>query len=324
VSQASGIAAADGNGLGLAILDLDDDGLLDVFVANDKTPHRLHRNKGGLDFEEVGLAWGVALNESGDPTAGMGVAAGDHDGDGRTDLLVTNFYEEGVTLYRNVAPGHFEVATARARLRVPTRSKLGFGTGFLDADNDGWLDLFIANGHVNDVRPLGMPYQMSPQLFRNVGNGRFEDASKTAGAYFGGQWLGRAAAFGDLDNDGGVDIVVSHNAGPPALLRNLTEGRGRALRLRLAAAVKGRPNVRDRHPIGARVRVDAAGRRIHREVVGGTSYLSAHDPRLSIGLGAAAVAERVEVRWPSGLVESWRDLDADTLHELVEGTGSTP
>src|SRR5262249_41274804 len=153
-------------------------------------------------------SWGVALNESGLLRAGMGVAVGDSDGDGRVDLLVTNFYEEGSTLYRNVAPGRFEVTTARAGLLVPSRSRLGFGTGFLDVDSDGLLDLFAANGHINDVRPLGIPYGMEPQLFRNLGRGRFREVSTEAGGYFLAPALGRGAAFGDLDNDGDTDVVV--------------------------------------------------------------------------------------------------------------------
>ena len=317
VAGPAGITRVDGNGLGLAVVDLDDDGRLDVFVANDKTPNQLFHNLGGLVFEEVGLPWGLAYNESGEAMAGMGVAVGDHDADGRPDLLVTNFYEEGVTLYRNAAPGRFEVVTARAGLRLPTRSKLGFGTCFADFDNDGALDLFIANGHVNDVRPLRMPYKMRPQLFRNDGQGRFSDASAQAGPYFRSEWLGRGAAQGDFDNDGDLDLVVTHNDAPPALLRNDTPGRGHALRLTLAAKTeRGRP---DRNPINARVAVSARGLLTHHQVVAGTSYLSRVDPRLLLGLGKAVRADSVEVRWPSGRVETWRDVPADVPLEFAEG-----
>jgi hypothetical protein len=316
VSRQAGILDQ-GNGLGLAIADFDDDGRLDIFVANDKTPNLLFHNLGGLKFEEVGLAWGVAFDESGAATAGMGVAAGDHDGDGRTDLLVTNFYEEGVTLYRNAAPGRFETVTARARLKVPTRSKLGFGTGFLDYDNDGRLDLFIANGHINDVRPLRMPYRMTSQLFHNVGEGRFTDVSSDAGPYFRGRWLGRGAAIGDFDNDGDSDVVVIHNDGPPALLRNESAKIGHSLRLTLTGTGVGTKHCR--FPVGARIRVQTGPLSVAREIVAGTSYQSRNDPRLLIGVGPALRADRVEVRWPSARTEAWTDLPADTPIELVEG-----
>jgi enediyne biosynthesis protein E4 len=315
VSRQAGIVD-NGNGLGLAIADFDDDGRLDVFVANDKTPNLLFHNLGGLRFEEVGLPWGVAFDESGTVTAGMGVAAGDHDGDGRTDLLVTNFFEEGVTLYRNAGPRRFEAITARARLKVPTRSKLGFGTGFFDFDNDGDLDLFITNGHINDVRPVRMPYQMTPQLFRNMGDGRFTEVSSEAGPYFRARWLGRGVAFGDFDNDGDTDVVVLHNEGPPALLRNETERIGHALRLTLTGVGMGAK--RCRSPVGTRVRVQAGTLSVAREIVAGTSYLSCNDPRLLIGIGTAPRADRIEVRWPSGRTEVWRDVRADTPIELLE------
>jgi hypothetical protein len=313
VSQESGIATPAGNGLGLAIADFDDDGRLDIFVANDKTPNFLFHNLGGLRFAEVALAWGVALNESGLLRAGMGVAAGDYDGDGRIDLLVTNFYEEGSTLYRNVRPGQFETATARAGLLVPSRSRLGFGAGFLDADNDGRLDLFVANGHINDVRPLGMPYAMNAQLFQNTGEGRFQEVSNAAGPYFREPVLGRGAAVGDLDNDGDADLVVTHLGRPPALLLNETAHRGSVLRLTLAGRAPGRT------PIGAKVTVHAGSMMLIRVVAGGTSYLSASDTQVLIGLGSAARADRVEVHWPSGRIQSWTGLPTEQDLLIQEG-----
>jgi hypothetical protein len=314
VSAESGLASAPAPGLGLAIADLDGDGLLDVFIANDQAPNQAWRNLGGLRFEDKASDWGLALGETGETRAGMGVAAGDYDDDGRLDLLVTNFFEEPDTLFRQVAPGLFQPASAEARLAVPSRATLSFGTGFLDADSDGLLDLFVANGHINDVRPLGMPYAQPPQLFHNAGGGRFDDASRDSGDYFEGAYLGRAAAFGDLDNDGDVDIVVSHLDRPPALLLNETPRPGGTLTLTLRAATPSRS------PIGARVTVSAAGRTISRLVVAGTSYLSSHDPRLVLGLGGAQRADRIEIAWPSGLVESWTDLPEDRSIEIVEGT----
>lgn len=314
-----GLSPADGNGLGLAIADFDDDGRPDIFVANDKTPCRFYHNLGQMKFEETGLAWGLALNENGDPTAAMGVAVGDADSDGRLDILVTNFYEEGVTLFRNLGQGRFEVATSRARLKSPTRGRLGFGAGFVDFDNDTHQDLFITNGHVNDVRPLRMPYQMPPQLFRNVGSGRFQDASAGAGAYFNQEWLGRGAAFGDFNNDGRVDILVTHNATTPALLLNRSDERreNHSLRLQLKPSPRGGKAV---SPVGAVVTVQFKDdKKLVRQVVAGTSYLSSHDPRLYIGIGPVAQAVGVQVKWPSGRLETWPDLPVDNLVELAEG-----
>jgi hypothetical protein len=318
VSQSSEIAIHAGNGLGLAIADFDDDGKLDIFVANDKTPNLLFHNLGGMRFEEVGLAWGVALNESGLVRAGMGVAAGDYDGDGRVDLLVTNYYEEGSTLYRNAAPNRFEVVTARSGLLVPSRSKLGFGTGFIDADSDGRLDLFVANGHINDVRPLGIPYAMETQFFWNVGQGRFREASRDAGPYFGKPVLARGAAFGDIDCDGDADIVVTHLGRPPALLLNETERRGRVLRLTLVGKAPGQT------PIGAKITVRVGTLVVSRVVVGGTSYLSASDTQVLIGVGSVAKADRVEVRWPSGRLQSWTDVPTETDLLVEDGRAPRP
>lgn len=307
-----GLSSTDGNGLGLAIADFDNDHQLDIFVANDKTPCRFYHNLGVMKFEESGLAWGLAFNESGDPTAAMGVAVGDADNDGNLDLLVTNFYEEGVTFFRNLGQGRFEAGTTRTRLKIPTRSHLGFGAGFHDFDNDGNLDLFITNGHVNDVRPLRMPYQMTPQLFMNTGSGRFSDVSTTAGPYFQQKWLGRGAAFGDLNNDGLTDIVVTHNDGPPALLMNQSqkspEQSNHVLRLTL---VPKKISGKAVSAIGSIVRVKLPdGQQLTRTIAGGTSYLSAHDPRLAIGIGAASQAD-VEIHWPDGRVESRKNLKAD-------------
>jgi hypothetical protein len=318
VSREAGVTIPAGNGLGVAIADWDDDGRLDLFVANDQTPNALFRNLGGLRFEEVATMWGLAYNESGSLRAGMGVAVGDYDADGRIDLLVTNFYEEGSTLYRNAAPGRFVVETSRARLLAPSRSKLGFGAGFLDVDNDGALDLFVANGHVNDVRPIGIPYAMAPQLFLGAGRGRFAEMTPRAGPYFQADWLGRGAAFGDLDNDGDTDIVVSHLGRPPAVLLNETSPRGSFLRLTLHGPGSGRDAT------GARVTVEAGGRTFVRMVTAGTSYLSASDRRILVGLGAADRVDRLTIRWPSGKTQTWSDLVAGQSLVINEGGDPVP
>lgn len=319
IGQQIGLSPADGNGLGLAIADFDNDGNLDIFVANDKTPCRFYHNLGGMKFEETGLGWGLALNETGEPTAAMGVAVGDADNDGLLDLLVTNFYEEGATFYRNLGKSSFQVATSRARLKSPTRSRLGFGTGFADFDNDGLLDLFIANGHVNDVRPLRMPYQMPAQLFRNTDGARFEDVSNSAGAYFQKAVLGRGAAFGDFDNDGRVDILVTHNDATLALLKNqpILGEKNKSLRLRLSPSKVAGKAV---SPVGSTLKIQVNDRQqIVRQIIAGSSYLSSHDQRLTIGVGPVSQVTAVEIKWPSGKVETWKNLATGKLLELAEG-----
>ncbi len=313
VSAESGITNPAGNGLGIAIADWDEDGKLDIFVANDQTPNMLLHNLGGLRFEEVARPWGLAYNESGDLRAGMGVAAGDYDGDGRIDLLVTNFYEEASTLYRNAGAGRFVVETSQARLLGPSRSKLGFGTGFLDYDNDGRLDLFVTNGHVNDVRPLGIPYAMSPQLFRNIGHGKFTDVSAQAGRYFDAEWLGRSAAFGDLDNDGDADIIVTHLGRPPAILINESTPLGAFIQLTLRGSGSGRDAT------GARVTVEAGGQSLVRVVTAGTSYLSSSDRRVLVGMGSAKLVDRLTIRWLSGKTQTWANLPINQSLQITEG-----
>ena len=259
----------------------------------------------------------MAYNESGELRAGMGVAAGDYDGDGRIDLLVTNFYEEA----QHALPQRRPAAGSRSRpprpgSLAPSRSKLGFGTGFLDDDNDGRLDLFVANGHVNDVRPLGMPYAMSPAaLPQRRASGRFARRLGRRRPLLSQAVAGRrAAAFGDLDNDGDVDIVVTHLGRPPAVLINGTEPGGHFVSLALRPQRGGAPCV------GARVTAEIGARRLTRVLAGGTSYLSASDPRISIGLGPASRLDRLEVRWPSGSHSRWVNVDAGQFLEAREGS----
>ncbi len=318
VGKESGITDPAGNGLGVVIGDWDEDGLIDIYVANDQTPNSLFRNRGNLKFEDTAVTWGLAYNEAGKLRAGMGLASGDYDGDGRVDLFVTNFYGEASTLYRNVSPGMFTVETSPARLLVPTRSKLGFGTGFLDYDNDGHLDLFITNGHVNDVRPIGIPYAMTPQLFRNNGRGEFADVSARAGEYFQREGLGRAVAFGDLDNDGDTDLVIGHIDRAPAVLLNETPGQGGFVRLTLRGPGPGRDAT------GARVIAEVGGRKIVRMVTSGSSYLSSSDRRILIGLGDAAKIDRLTIRWPSGKSQTTENIDAGTSWVIDEGRAPRP
>lgn len=311
-----GLGTNDGNGLGLAIADFDGDSLLDIFVANDKTPCRYYKNLGKMHFQEQGLERGLALNESGDPTAAMGVAVGDVDQNGTPDLLVTNFFEEGVSLFQNLGKGQFDVASNRARLKIPTKKTLGFGTGFYDFNNDGQLDLFITNGHVNDVRPLRMPYHMQPQIFVNRDQMQFLEVGEMAGEYFQKKWLGRGAAFGDINNDGRVDIVVTHNEGPPALLINETENEEmHFVGLKLLPA---KLNGKYVSPVGSVVRFYLDDKAVlTRTIASGTSYLSTNDQRILCGTGGRKVIE-IEIQWPDGNIEKRKDFVMDKIQEIKQ------
>ncbi len=313
VSHEAGIATGDidGRGLGVVVADLDADGRPDVYVANDMTPNYLFRNLGGMKFEEMGIASGAGSNSSGGYQAGMGIACGDLDGDGRPDLAVTNFYGESVTLFKNLGDGLFVDRTASAGLAAPTRFVLGFGASFLDADNDGRLDLAISNGHVNDFRPT-IPYAMPAQLFLGDGDGRMVDSSDRAGGCWAAPRVGRGLAVGDLDNDGRQDVLILSQGGPLAYLHNLGPG-GHFLTLGLGGTASN---------VGAVVRVTSAGRTQTGWRLSGGSFLSSSDSRLHFGLGAkkggAPPRVAVEVKWPSGHIDRHPELKADTAYELIE------
>jgi tetratricopeptide (TPR) repeat protein len=312
VSRAAGFVAPNGRGLGLAIADFDGDGKLDIFVANDASPNFLFRNLGGFQFEEIGETAGVAVNGSGRATASMGVVADDLDGDGRIDLFITNLVNESSTFFRNLGGGLFLDATLGAGLDAPSRPKTGFGTAAIDADNDGRLDLFVANGHV-DHRPwANSPMAQTALFFWGRDRGRFDLAGRAGSAYFAQPFVGRGVAAGDLNNDGQVDLVVVHRDAPGALLFNRSRG-GHWLGLRLRGTRAGRS------PVGTQVTCHTNGRSMVRWLTSGTGYLSAHDPRIWFGLGIVGEVERIEVKWPSGRVQSWRNLTADRILEIEEG-----
>jgi enediyne biosynthesis protein E4 len=311
MTDQAGIVDRDGRGLGVVAADLDDDGKLDLYVANDTTANFLFRNKGGLRFEEVGESAGVAGNAAGGYQAGMGVACGDLDGDGRLDLAVTNFYGESTTFYRNLGGGLFADHTAAVGLAAPSRYRLGFGIAFLDADDDGHLDLATANGHVNDFRP-NLPFAMPAQLLLGGEGGRLTDVSDRAGPPWSVSRLGRGLAAGDLDNDGRIDLLIVSQGGPLAYFHNRTRG-GHWLALRLEGTAS------NRDAVGARVAITVGGRRQVAQRLGGGSYLSAGDGRLHFGLGPARRVDRVEVAWPSGRVDHFEGLAADAGYLLREG-----
>ncbi len=313
VSGPAGIALDDGRGLGVLVADLVGDSRLDVFVANDGGACRLFENRGGMPFEEVGLAAGVAFDGQGNPLAGMGVALGDLDGDGRSDLVVTNFLDRSTVAYQALGAGAYRDSSARLGITAATRGVLGFGVATADFDGDGRLDLLQTNGHVQDRARLGVPFAMRPTLLRNRA-GTLVDASATAGPAPLRSILGRGLAVGDLDRDGRPDVVINALDSPALVLRNVTAG-GHRLTVELAGQTPGQA-------IGARIRATVAGRVSVHDVVGGGSYLSASDRRIHLGLGKARRVDRLDVAWPSGRVESWDDLPAVAAIRLVEGTGS--
>ena len=323
VTAESQIASAYGRALGVVAADLDGDGWVDVYVANDGDENQLWINRKDGTFGNQGLLAGVALNHAGLAEAGMGVDAGDFDNDGDADLFVTHLDNETNTLYVNDGSGMFEDRSARARLGAPSLPYTGFGARWFDADNDGWLDLLAVNGAVSILQPLvqaGDPFPLHQrnQLFRNLGDGRFEDVSGRAGPAFELSAVSRGAAFGDLDNDGDVDVVVGNNNGPARLLLNAAGNRNHWLGLRLAG---GDP---PRDMLGARVGVFRSdGPPLRRRAGSDGSYASASDPRVLMGLGPTATVQRVEVVWPGGRIEEWTDVEADRWLTLTEGTGHT-
>jgi tetratricopeptide (TPR) repeat protein len=319
VTRQAGVVDRDGRGLGVVIADLDDDGRPDVFVANDMTANFLFHNLGSFRFEEVGEPAGVGSSGDGGYQAGMGIACGDLDGDGRLDLAVTNFYGESTSLFINLGHGLFADRTSAAGLKIPSRYVLGFGAYFLDANNDGRLDLATVNGHVNDYRPA-IPYAMPAQLFLGVGGGRVADVSGSAGACWQALRVGRGMAAGDLDNDGRLDIVLVAAGEPLAYFHN--EGpTGHFITFQLEGKFPGS----NRDAVGGRLTLGAGGRRQVAERIGGGSFLSASDDRVHFGLGDATTIDQVEVRWPSGHVDRYTVPAVDTAYLLREGqTEATP
>jgi hypothetical protein len=306
--------AARAYGFAVLATDYDDDGFVDLFVANDSNPNFLYRNLGDGRFESAGLLAGVAVNGEARAQAGMGADAADYDGDSRIDLVLTAFAHDRNTLYRNVDGQHFEDATVAGGIAAATFVRMGWGAAFLDADLDGRPDLFFANGHIfSDIDgypQLGESYRQKNQLLLNAGGGRFRDVSAAAGAGLQAARVGRGAAVGDLDNDGDPDIVVSNMDEEPTLLENRQQSGHHWVAARLVAPAG------NRFAIGAKVTVDAGGRKQIREVRSGGGYLSQSDLRAYFGLGRHAGPVAVEVRMPGGRTWRWRDLPADRLHVL--------
>ena len=310
--------AARAYGFGVVATDYNDDGWIDLFVANDTNPNFLFRNRGRGQFESVGLAAGVALNAEGRAQAGMGVDAADYDGDGRLDLIVTNFAHDTNTLYRNLDGQQFEDVTAAVGLAGPTFVRMGWGAAFFDADLDGDLDLFFANGHiysnVDDYPQLNETFRQKNQLFINQA-GRFADASATAGGGLQVTKSSRGLATGDFDNDGDPDLVITNMDDIPTVLNNQQRTGHHWVAIEIEKAG------RNRFGIGARITIDAGGRRQLRDVRSGGSYLSQSDLRAFYGLGSYSGLVDIEVRMPGGQTKRWPGQPIDRLIKLTLDDG---
>jgi len=303
-----------GKGLAVSIVDLDDDLLPEVYVGNDMTPNylytRRHPQGAPARYEELATSAGCAVSDDGENEASMGIVTEDFDGDGRPDIFLAHFYQAKNTLYQNLGQLLFADVSRKTRIAATSLHNLGFGTVGLDWDRDGRMEMFVATGHV--LGPSVQPYQMQPQLLWQAANGTFVDVSDdVGGTYFGGKWLGRAAAGADYDNDGDLDLAVSHNISPIALLRDDTAAPGRFLGLDLRTPSRI-------PPIGGRVEVSCEGRKTIRPIASGGSYLSSHDPRILVTLPPGDSPADVTIHWPSGRVDHF-SLEGDGYYRVLEG-----
>ncbi|MBX9681230.1 MAG: CRTAC1 family protein [Gemmataceae bacterium] len=318
VSETSGITNTPAaGGLGVVMADLDEDGLLDIYVANDMAPAYLFHNQGKGKFVEKAMPTGCALMGQGRYIAGMGVEAADFDGSGRLSLFVSNFHREPNMLFLNRGKLFFDEVSYRSGLGAPSVPRLAFGVVACDFDLDGRLDLAVANGHVirNSDKILGDPFRQESQVFQGMGEGKYQDVSSKSGEYFSQKEVGRGLAWADWNNDGLPDLAFSNNAGLLALLKNATKTNSSWIRLTL----EGDGKKSNRDAIGAKIVVEAGGQKQTRWLVGGGSYLSASDRRLVIGLGPAKSADRITVRWPSGRENVYQNLGGNCGYRLREG-----
>ena len=323
-SMSSGIGQLKGKGLGVTIVDFDHDQVPEIYVANDGQANFLFRRKPEdeqdhesdrvLRYEDVALRNAVALNEAGMAQASMGIAVGDCDRNGYPDLFLTHFHGDSNTLYVNQGELAFEDSTRGSHLGTTSRQTLGFGTEFLDVDNNGWLDLLIANGHIEDRTWQDIPYRMKPQLYRSLRDGTFEEVSSWSGEYFSRQWVGRGLATGDLDGDGRVDAVVSHQHDGSAVLWNKSRG-GNAVVLKLVGVES------NRNAVGARVEVSGVSVPLVRHAGGGSSFQSASPHAIHLGIGEKDGAT-VDVTWPSGQTQMLEGL-THGMWTVVEGRPAT-
>jgi len=319
VSKKAGVHNPDNYyGMQAVWADFANDGWPDLYVANDVNPNYLFQNKHDGTFEDISLLSGTALDSNGRMQGSMGVDVGDFDHDGLFDILVTNFAQEGADLYWNRGGRDFNEISGKAGLLAATRPYVGWGAGFFDMDNDGWLDVLTVNGHVYpqvDGVPGSVPFREPVQLFRNRRDRTFEDVSELSKLNAEGMHSRRGVAFGDVNNDGKVDVLISNLGEPPTLLINRTESRNHAALFKLVGTKSNKA------AIGARVTITAGGISQSMEVRSGSSYLSQNDLRLHFGLGPNSVIDKVEIAWPSGAKQTLEHVPADFIFTIVEGSG---
>jgi hypothetical protein len=322
VTKKAGLGDPTSKTLGIAVLDYDGDGWPDLLLSNDTQPNKLYRNNGNGTFTEKAVLAGVAFSEDGVARAGMGVDTADYDRSGHPSLLITNFANQMLSLYHNEGTGLFVDEAPQSEIGRASLLTLGFGCFFFDYDLDGWPDVFVANGHIDpDIQRVqaNVKYAMPPHLFRNMGNGKFEEVTKSVGAAFSAPRVARGAAYADIYNDGRLDVLMATNGGPAVLFRNEAAGgaANRSLRVKLVGTKSNRDG------IGATVRVTAAGETQTQMMRSGSSYLSASELVLTFGLAQHEKAESVEITWPSGQVDHLTNVAVGQTIVATEGKGIT-
>jgi enediyne biosynthesis protein E4 len=321
VTATSGIFDSSSKSLGVALLDFDQDGWPDLLVANDTQPNKLYRNLHNGKFKDVAVEAGLAFSSEGKARAGMGVDVADFENSGRPGIAITNFDNEMIGLYRSVSPGTYDDISVAAGVGLPSKNTLGFGCIFFDADLDGRLDLAVANGHIEEtVRNIrgNVGYAQPPQLFLNSVGGKFHDVAGLAGDGFAEPKVGRGLAYGDFDRDGNLDLLLTTNNGPAYLYHNQNITGNRSIRFRLVGTKS------NRDAIGAIVRIFYGGQSQSRMVKGGSSYLSQSELPVTFGVGKRDKIERVQIEWPTGVKEEFKDLSAGKAYQYIEGKGVTP